>query len=81
MPRAASKGRALAFLRSAFPAPRVVTYFGDDTTDEDAFAALGPNDLGVLVGADCPTRAHYRLDNPAAVAAELAALAAAVSQR
>jgi trehalose 6-phosphate phosphatase len=79
MPRAASKGRALAFLRSAFRSPRAVAYFGDDTTDEDAFAALGPNDLGVFVGADRPSRARYRVDNPAAVAAELAALADAVS--
>jgi trehalose 6-phosphate phosphatase len=79
MPRAASKGHALAFLRSTFPPPRVIAYFGDDTTDEDAFAALGPEDLGVLVGADRPSRARYRVDNPAAVAAELAALAEAVS--
>jgi trehalose 6-phosphate phosphatase len=79
MPRAASKGHALAVLRSAFPPPRVIAYFGDDTTDEDAFAALGPGDLGVLVGPDCSTLAHYRVDNPAAVAAELTALAAAVS--
>ncbi|NMC18890.1 MAG: trehalose-phosphatase [Thermogutta sp.] len=41
----------------------VVAYLGDDRTDEDAFAALGPRGLKVLVSAEPrPTLADVRLD-------------------
>jgi alpha,alpha-trehalase len=43
-------------------------FLGDDTTDEDAFAALAERGIGILVG--CPARdtaASYVLDRPAEV--------------
>lgn len=41
-------------------------YVGDDTTDEDAFAVLTEDDLGVKVGGG-DTRAGYRVESPAEV--------------
>ena len=43
------------------------TIVGDDVTDEDAFAALEPEDVGVKVGAG-ETAAEFRIDSPASVA-------------
>jgi trehalose 6-phosphate phosphatase len=51
-----------------------MAYFGDDRTDEDAFAALAPSDFGVLVGPERATLARHRLRDPAAVADELRSL-------
>ena len=45
----ADKGTALLALRDEVGAD-VVAYFGDDVTDEDAFRALGPDDVTVKVG-------------------------------
>jgi trehalose-phosphatase len=61
----AGKGGALQRLREAYDA-RAVLYVGDDVTDEDAFAVLGPDDVGVKVGAG-DTLAAYCLADPAAV--------------
>jgi trehalose-phosphatase len=48
-------------------ADRLVFHLGDDRTDEDAFASL-PDGVTVKIGPpDAPTRARYRLDDPAAV--------------
>ncbi|QCB94586.1 trehalose-phosphatase [Cellulomonas shaoxiangyii] len=66
----ADKGSALAALRRELGAP-VVLYAGDDVTDEHAFAALGPDDLTVKVGAGA-TAARYRVDGPQDVVAALA---------
>ena len=52
-------------------------YFGDDHSDEDAFEAVGEG-ISVCVGAARPTRARYSLRSPAAVAAALAKLEAAL---
>ena len=51
------KGQALEQLRTS-PGADAVFYAGDDTTDERAFAVLGPQDLGVHVGAG-PTGAAF----------------------
>jgi trehalose 6-phosphate phosphatase len=59
------KGAALQRLRVAFAAAGVL-YVGDDVTDEDAFAVLGPHDVGVKVGGG-ETLAGYRVADPAAV--------------
>jgi trehalose 6-phosphate phosphatase len=59
------KGAALQRLREAFGADGVL-YVGDDVTDEDAFAVLRPDDVGVKVGAG-ETLARYRVADPAAV--------------
>ncbi|MHB8253998.1 MAG: trehalose-phosphatase [Acidiferrobacter sp.] len=42
------KGTALTHLLTRHPGA-ITAYLGDDTTDEDAFAALPPSGLGVLV--------------------------------
>jgi trehalose 6-phosphate phosphatase len=42
LPRIARKGRALLSLKARMPASFATAYFGDDTTDEDAFAVLAP---------------------------------------
>jgi trehalose 6-phosphate phosphatase len=61
----AGKGAALQRLRDAFAA-QVMLYVGDDVTDEDAFAVLGPDDVGVKVGGG-DTLAAYRVPDPGAV--------------
>jgi trehalose 6-phosphate phosphatase len=74
MPRAASKARALISLKTRIPASYVTAYFGDDTTDEDALSALEGKDVGILVGAERPSHAAYRVDGPAAVLDQLYSL-------
>ncbi|MFO7299425.1 MAG: trehalose-phosphatase [Actinomycetes bacterium] len=46
--------------------PDLTCYLGDDLTDEDAFAVLGPNDIGIKVG-EGETRAVLRLESQADV--------------
>ena len=59
-PGGLDKGLAVARMKRV--APTVTVYLGDDTTDEDAFAALEGNDLGILVGpGERPTAAGFRL--------------------
>jgi trehalose-phosphatase len=72
--RSATKGDGLDRLRAATGAQRVL-YAGDDVTDEDAFAALRPSDVGIKVGAG-PTAAAFRVAAPDDVALVLATLAA-----
>jgi trehalose-phosphatase len=79
MPRSASKARAVAMLKGSIPRAFATVYFGDDSTDEDAFAALAGNDVGVLVGETRPTRARYWLAGPTALAVELSQLAEALA--
>ncbi|MFD6135042.1 trehalose-phosphatase [Isoptericola sp. NPDC056618] len=55
----------------------LVLYAGDDTTDEAAFEVLGPDDLGVKVGAG-PTLATERVADADALAALLERLADAL---
>jgi trehalose-phosphatase len=52
-------------------------YFGDDLSDEPAFEAVGEG-VSIRVGAPRPTQARYSLRSPAAVAAALAKLEAAL---
>lgn len=52
-----------------------IVFFGDDVTDEDAFAVLGDDDVGVKVG-DGPTLARYRVSDPVEVAQSLEILLA-----
>lgn len=78
LPAAASKGAAVqALCLKAGPAFMPV-YFGDDCTDEDAFAELVSRGVGVLVGEARPSLARWRVESPAAVARILTALAAAL---
>ena len=68
-----TKGEAVEHLRR-YTKATAVFYAGDDVTDEDAFAALGPGDLGLKSGSG-PTAADHRVAGPAEVAAALALLA------
>ena len=69
------KGRAIRVLMEGLqPAPKVI-YFGDDTTDEDAFHELRNDGIGVLVGPSRPSWARYRVDDPHQVVKVLAELA------
>lgn len=64
--RAASKGESFVALARRLGRPTLV-FFGDDVTDEDAFALMGDDDISVRVGAG-RTAARYRLGGPDDVA-------------
>lgn len=53
----ADKGRGLQKVREVTGATGVI-YFGDDTTDEDAFRVLGEGDLSIKIGKP-PTDAEF----------------------
>ncbi len=75
----ATKGDAVRALADRHSATATV-YFGDDVTDEDVFAVLGPDDVGVKVG-DGESQAGHRLASPDDVCAVLAGLAEARADR
>ena len=66
-----NKGEAVLWIREKLglnAENSVAFYLGDDTTDEDAFAVLGKQDIGILVDS-CPrkTAARYSLKDPSEV--------------
>lgn len=71
--RSTTKGEAVEHLRRYTEADAVF-YAGDDVTDEDAFAALGADDLGLKSG-EGATLANFRVPGPKDVARVLALLA------
>ena len=71
--KSTSKGDGVDLLRE-HTAATAVMFAGDDVTDEDGFAALGSDDLGLKVGPG-ETRARYRVADPEGVAAVLGRLA------
>ncbi len=71
--RSTTKGEAIEHLREYTDATAVF-FAGDDVTDEDAFAALGPDDLGLKSG-DGHTLAQHRVAGPTQIARALALLA------
>lgn len=71
--RNTTKGEAVEHLRGYTNADAVF-YAGDDVTDEDAFAALAPHDLGLKSGTG-DTLAAYRVAGPHQIAQVLALLA------
>lgn len=71
--RSTTKGEAIEHLRR-YTAADAVFYAGDDVTDEDAFAALTPDDLGVKSGPG-PTEAPFRVAGPDEIALVLSTLA------
>ena len=77
--RDATKGDGVELLRGHVDATGVL-FAGDDVTDEDGFAVLRPDDVGVKIG-DGQTAAGYRVADPAAFADVLASLAAARAAR
>lgn len=72
-----NKGTWLAGHKTSFAA---TLFAGDDTTDEDAIAQLGPEDVGIKVGAK-PSAAGLRLPTVDAMAGFLTDLAAARAER
>jgi trehalose 6-phosphate phosphatase len=71
--RGTTKGDAIEHLRE-YTKSTAVFFAGDDVTDEDAFAALGPDDLGLKAG-DGTTLANYRVKGPVEIARAIALLA------
>jgi trehalose 6-phosphate synthase/phosphatase len=71
--RTSTKGEALERLRQHTGA-NAILYAGDDVTDEDAFATLRHNDLGLKIGPGA-SLAGYRVRGPEEVAEVLALLA------
>jgi len=71
--RSTTKGEALEHLRR-YTAADAVFYAGDDVTDEDAFAALLPHDVGVKSGPGA-TEAAFRVGGPEEIAVVLTTLA------
>lgn len=69
---AVDKGMALGRIREECGAEATV-FLGDDLTDEDAFAVLGPEDVGVKVGPGASGAGH-RLAGQEQVGALLASL-------
>jgi len=75
-PDAGDKGSAIAWLVDHLGPFTGVLYAGDDTTDEDAFAAIAGHGVGILVAAeDRPTGASFRVASPDRLADLLAGLA------
>jgi len=81
-----NKGKAVLYMLEALDLDKadvMPLYFGDDITDEDAFAALKGRGISVFVGhaedpevADRDTVADYRLEDPDETGRLLAGLAA-----
>ncbi len=60
-----NKGGAVRLLLRSWPSHAPVAYLGDDTTDEDAFEALGARGLSILVRREArPTAAQLWLRPP-----------------
>lgn len=81
MPLQANKGAAVRALMREAGEERLAVYFGDDTTDEDAFLALRESGVTIKVCAEpAPSWARYRVASPTAVTAALAEMASAVTE-
>jgi len=78
MPRVASKGDAVLRLVERTGERFFPVYFGDDLSDEDAFAVLRGRGITVLVGEPHRSVARYRADNPASVVKVLDSIADAL---
>lgn len=75
----ANKGTSVLGLKKAAGATAIV-FVGDDLTDEDVFAVLSGDDVGIKVGSNGETLAAHRVDGPEAVAIALEQLALLRSQ-
>lgn len=77
LPRIAGKGHAVRALRRRF-SEFVPVYFGDDLSDEEAFAAVGDEGLSIFVGPERQSAARYRVDSPRDVIRALTELVVAM---
>lgn len=79
------KGKAVRWLMEELDLNKpdiVPLYIGDDITDEDAFATLQGNGIGIMVGEhDDKTAAEYRLEDVTDVLAFLEALTQAIKSQ
>jgi trehalose 6-phosphate phosphatase len=80
LPRIAGKGHAVRALQRRFSG-FVPVYFGDDLSDEDAFAAIGDEGFSIFVGPERTSAARFRVDSPRDVIRALGELAAAIDSR
>lgn len=80
MPKLAGKGDAVLRLVERIGERFSPVYFGDDLSDEGAFAVLRGRGITVLVGEARPSAARYRVDNPAGVAMVLDSIANALGE-
>jgi trehalose-phosphatase len=80
MPKLAGKGDAVLRLVERIGERFSPVYFGDDLSDEDAFAALKIRGITVMVGEAHPSAARYRVDNPAGVVKVLDSIANALGE-
>jgi trehalose 6-phosphate phosphatase len=71
--RGTTKGDAIGHLRK-YTHSTAVFFAGDDVTDEDAFAALEADDVGVKAG-EGSTLANFRVKGPAEIARAITLLA------
>lgn len=71
--RSTTKGEAIEHLRTYTDATAVF-FAGDDVTDEDGFAALGADDVGLKAG-DGSTLANFRVKGPIEISRAITLLA------
>jgi trehalose 6-phosphate phosphatase len=71
--RSTTKGEAIEHLRR-YTRADAIFFAGDDVTDEDAFAALSADDVGLKSG-EGATLANFRVSGPIQVARALSLLA------
>lgn len=63
-----NKGSAVTWIRGQLGSPDAMPiYVGDDTTDEDAFAAIRDDGIGIKVGTGAETAARYTVQDAAEV--------------
>jgi len=80
IPKTATKASAVLKLRQRVASSFEPVYFGDDVTDEDAFAELAEHGIAVLVGQSRRSAARYRVDAPADVVHVLEQLVATLAE-
>lgn len=80
LPKIAGKAHAVRTLIERAGKGVVPVYFGDDLTDEDAFAEIGEDGVTVLVGEPRRTAARYCVDSPREVVRILTAAASALGR-
>jgi trehalose 6-phosphate phosphatase len=71
--RSTTKGEAIEHLRT-YTEATAVFFAGDDVTDEDGFAALGADDVGLKAG-EGSTLANFRVKGPIEIARAITLLA------
>jgi trehalose 6-phosphate phosphatase len=71
--RSTTKGEAIEHLRT-YTSATAVFFAGDDVTDEDGFAALGADDVGLKAG-EGATLANFRVKGPIEIARAITLLA------